>query len=196
MHLYCKCMLNQLECPTRAAAGNGAKAAADDGGWGDAWGDDATPCAQQPLATPARSPSIAQPDLLNATQRPLLDGDKAPADAASSACDTAIRGQDIERALAMCDNDSADVALQPCKTDRRTSIFGRRNKNKENKEPALHTEPQTEWVTCAGTCQGKFGWTVGSQQYCHAQNKPKPRFCDAYATQRHNKRKLSVCMDM
>ena len=96
----------------------------------------------------------------------------------------------------MCDNDSADVALQPCKTDRRTSIFGRRNKNKENKEPALHTEPQTEWVTCAGTCQGKFGWTVGSQQYCHAQNKPKPRFCDAYATQRHNKRKLSVCMDM
>jgi len=57
-----------LELRQKAAAGNGAKAAADDGGLGDAWGDDATPCAQQPLATPARPPSIAQSDLLNATQ--------------------------------------------------------------------------------------------------------------------------------
>jgi hypothetical protein len=30
-----------LELRQKAAAGNGAKAAADDGGWGDAWGDDA-----------------------------------------------------------------------------------------------------------------------------------------------------------
>ena len=133
-------------------------------------------------------------DVLDASQKPSLVGDKAPTDAASSACDTAIRGQDIERALAMCDDDGADVALQPCRTDRRTSIFGRRNKNKENKEPAPHTE--TKWLTCAGMCQGKFGWSVGSQQYYHAQNKKPPRFCDACATQRNNKRKLPWNMDM
>jgi hypothetical protein len=195
MHLYCKCMLNQLECPTRAAAGNGAKAAADDGGWGDAWGDDATPCAQQPLATPARSPSIAQPDLLNATQRPSLDGDKAPADAASSACDTAIRGHDIERALVMCEDDGADVSLQPRGPNRRNPIFGRRNKNKENKEPAPHTEPQTKWVMYAGTCKVAFGWSVGSQAHCRTENKPPPRFCCACANQRNNKRKRALHVD-
>ena len=89
-----------------------------------------------------------------------------------SACDTSIRGQDIERALAVCDDDSADVAPQKCKAVKRTSIFGCRHNNKENKEPAPHTEPQTKWVTCAGTCQGKFDWSVGSQQVLPKQDAP------------------------
>ena len=86
-------------------------------------------------------------DVLDASQKPSLVGDKAPTDAASSACDTSIRGQDIERALAMCDNDSADVALQPCKTDRRTSIgLWDRNstampKTSLNRDSAMLTQP-------------------------------------------------------
>ena len=166
--------------------------AAFDGGEGDAWGDNLTACAHPPLATLACCQPPHQPDEVGASQKPSLVGDKAPTPAASSACDTSIRGQDIERALAVCDNAGADVAPQKCKAVRRTSIFGRRHNNKENKEPAPHTEPQTKWVTCAGTCQGKFGWSVGSQQYYHAQNKKPPRFCDACATQRNNKRKLPL----
>ena len=81
-------------------------------------------------------------------------------------------------------------------TRSRTRTHSYNRTHKENKEPAPHTEPQTEWVTFAGTCQGKFGWTVGSQQYYHAQNKPPPRFCGACATQRNNKRKLTWNMDM
>ena len=148
-----------------------------------------TQCAPQPLATPARPPSTTQPDLLNATPRPSLDGDLTPADAASSACDTASRGHDITRALAISEDDGADVALLPAGPSRRKLIFGRRDKNKENKEPAPHTEPQTQWVMCEGTCKVEFGWTVGSQEHCRTENKPPPRFCRECAGQRNNKRK-------
>ena len=138
----------------------------------DAWGDNLTACAHPPLATLACCQPPHQPDEVGASQKPSLVGDKAPTPAASSACDTSIRGQDIERALAVCDDDGVDVAPQKCKAVKRTSIFGRRHNNKENKEPAPHTEPQTKWVTCAGTCQGKFGWSVGSQQVLPKQDAP------------------------
>jgi hypothetical protein len=107
-----------------------------------------------------------------------------------------LREEDIERALAVGDDEEAAVATTKYKAVKRTSIFGRRHNNKENKEPSPHTPPQTKWMTCWGTCQRKFGWSVASQQYDHAQNKKPPQFCDACATQRHNKRKLPWNMDM
>ncbi len=100
--------------------------------------------------------------------------------------------QDIERAFAVDDGEEGAVASTKSKVVKRTSIFGRRHNNQENKKPSPHIPRVTMWMTCWGTCKREFGWTVPSQQYYHAHNKKPPQFCDACATQRHNnKRNLS-----
>ena len=66
--------------------------------------------------------------------------------------------------------------------------FIKGNNDKENKEPAPHTEPPPTWVMCQGTCTVEFGWSVASQAFYRTQNRPPPRFCLFCADER-NKRK-------
>jgi len=104
------------------------------------------------------------------------------------------------------------VALPSAGPSRRKFIFGRRDNDKENKEPAPHTnnkentepaphtndkknkepaphnEPQTQWVMCQGTCKVEFGWSVESQAFHRTQNKQPPRFC-LFCADARNKRK-------
>jgi hypothetical protein len=121
----------------------------------------------------------------------LAEGDVEEAAVATlSGCQ--LCEEDIDHALAVGDGEEAAVASTKSKAVKRTSIFGRRHNNKENKEPSPHIPPLTKWMTCWGTCKREFGWSVPSQQYYHAQNKKPPQFCDDCATQRHNnKRNLS-----
>ena len=86
------------------------------------------------------------------------------------------------------EDDGADVALRSAGPSRHKCIFGRRDNDKENKEPAPHIEPQTQWVMCQGTCKVEFGWTVESQAHYRTQNRPPSRFCLFCADER-NKRK-------
>jgi len=106
----------------------------------------------------------------------------------ASGCATARCGDDIARALAISEDDGADVALPSARLSRRKFIFGRRDNDKENKEPAPNTEPPPTWVMCQGTCKVEFGWTVESQAHYRTQNRPPPRFCLFCADER-NKRK-------
>jgi hypothetical protein len=67
-------------------------------------------------------------------------------------------------------------------------------KNRSLKEPAPHTEPQTQWVMCKGTCKVEFGWSVESQAHYRTHNRPPPRFCLFCADER-NKRKRARAND-
>jgi len=146
--------------------------------------------ARQPLASPARPPSKTQPELLTATTRPSFDGDQTPADSAASGCHTARRGDDSAWALAVGgEDDGADVALRSAGPSRHKCIFGRRDNDKENKEPAPHTEPPITWVMCQGTCKVEFGWSVESQAFYRTQNRPPPRFCLFCADERNKRKK-------
>ena len=107
----------------------------------------------------------------------------------ASGCATARRGDDIARALAISEDDGADVALPSARLSRRKFIFGRRDNDKENKEPAPDTEPPPTWVMCQGTCKVEFGWTVESQAFHRTQNKQPPRFCLFCADERNKRKK-------
>ena len=68
------------------------------------------------------------------------------------------------------------------------------DKPQKNKEPAPHTEPQTQWVMCKGKCKVEFGWSVESQAHYRTHNRPPPRFCLFCADER-NKRKRARAND-